>query len=172
MGLSPALVQQNFQIISEIHSSGVAVLMVEQNATIAVGSASAVGWPWAARSATVDEGAARRAAVRGVGSRGRSDRSAVSGDRSRPGAAFRAWLAQHAVRDAARRALGRWGLSSALDFSGYEYKVLVADVLRGVLDGLGLDQAHVVGGSIGNVWALRAPPIKWAPSIPGSTSQG
>jgi branched-chain amino acid transport system ATP-binding protein len=36
MGLSPALVQQNFQIISGIHSSGVAVLMVEQNATMAL----------------------------------------------------------------------------------------------------------------------------------------
>jgi branched-chain amino acid transport system ATP-binding protein len=36
MGLSPALVQQNFQIIKEIHSSGVAVLMVEQNATMAL----------------------------------------------------------------------------------------------------------------------------------------
>ena len=36
MGLSPALVQQNFKIISEIHSSGVAVLMVEQNATMAL----------------------------------------------------------------------------------------------------------------------------------------
>jgi branched-chain amino acid transport system ATP-binding protein len=36
MGLSPALVQQNFQIISEIHSTGVAVLMVEQNATMAL----------------------------------------------------------------------------------------------------------------------------------------
>jgi len=36
MGLSPALVQQNFQIIKEIHESGVAVLMVEQNATMAL----------------------------------------------------------------------------------------------------------------------------------------
>ena len=36
MGLSPALVQQNFQIIKGIHSSGVAVLMVEQNATMAL----------------------------------------------------------------------------------------------------------------------------------------
>ena len=36
MGLSPALVQQNFQIISDIHASGVAVLMVEQNATMAL----------------------------------------------------------------------------------------------------------------------------------------
>jgi branched-chain amino acid transport system ATP-binding protein len=36
MGLSPALVQQNFRIIKEIHQSGVAVLMVEQNATMAL----------------------------------------------------------------------------------------------------------------------------------------
>ncbi len=36
MGLSPALVQQNFRIIKEIHESGVAVLMVEQNATMAL----------------------------------------------------------------------------------------------------------------------------------------
>jgi branched-chain amino acid transport system ATP-binding protein len=36
MGLSPALVQQNFRIIKEIHSSGVAVLMVEQNAAMAL----------------------------------------------------------------------------------------------------------------------------------------
>jgi dihydroorotate dehydrogenase len=36
MGLSPALVQQNFQIISGIHASGVAVLVVEQNANMAL----------------------------------------------------------------------------------------------------------------------------------------
>jgi branched-chain amino acid transport system ATP-binding protein len=36
MGLSPALVQQNFRIIKEIHSSGVAVLIVEQNAAMAL----------------------------------------------------------------------------------------------------------------------------------------
>jgi branched-chain amino acid transport system ATP-binding protein len=36
MGLSPALVQQNFQIIKEVHESGVAVLMVEQNAAMAL----------------------------------------------------------------------------------------------------------------------------------------
>jgi branched-chain amino acid transport system ATP-binding protein len=40
MGLSPALVQQNFQIISEIHASGVAVLVVEQNATMALSIAN------------------------------------------------------------------------------------------------------------------------------------
>jgi branched-chain amino acid transport system ATP-binding protein len=36
MGLSPALVQQNFQIIKDIHASGVAVLVVEQNAAMAL----------------------------------------------------------------------------------------------------------------------------------------
>jgi branched-chain amino acid transport system ATP-binding protein len=36
MGLSPALVRQNFRIIKEVHDSGVAVLMVEQNATMAL----------------------------------------------------------------------------------------------------------------------------------------
>jgi pimeloyl-ACP methyl ester carboxylesterase len=48
-----------------------------------------------------------------------------------------------------------WGLSSPLNFSNYPYKTVVADVLRGALDSLGVDRAHVVGGSIGNVWALR-----------------
>jgi branched-chain amino acid transport system ATP-binding protein len=36
MGLSPALVQQNFRIIKDVHESGVAILMVEQNATMAL----------------------------------------------------------------------------------------------------------------------------------------
>jgi branched-chain amino acid transport system ATP-binding protein len=36
MGLSPALVQQNFAIIKEIHQAGTSVLMVEQNATMAL----------------------------------------------------------------------------------------------------------------------------------------
>jgi branched-chain amino acid transport system ATP-binding protein len=36
MGLSPALVAQNFEIIASVHSSGVAVLVVEQNATMAL----------------------------------------------------------------------------------------------------------------------------------------
>ncbi|MGH2850411.1 MAG: ABC transporter ATP-binding protein [Solirubrobacteraceae bacterium] len=36
MGLSPALVQQNFEIIKQVHESGVAMLMVEQNANMAL----------------------------------------------------------------------------------------------------------------------------------------
>lgn len=48
-----------------------------------------------------------------------------------------------------------WGLSSTVDYSQHEYKTLVGDLLVSVLDGLGVDRAHVIGGSIGNVWALR-----------------
>ena len=48
-----------------------------------------------------------------------------------------------------------WGLSSPVDYARVEYKTLVADILRGTLDALGVDRAHLVGGSIGNVWALR-----------------
>jgi branched-chain amino acid transport system ATP-binding protein len=40
MGLSPALVQQNFRIIKEVHESGVAILIVEQNATMALSIAN------------------------------------------------------------------------------------------------------------------------------------
>jgi branched-chain amino acid transport system ATP-binding protein len=36
MGLSPALVEQNFGIVREVHRTGVAVLMVEQNANMAL----------------------------------------------------------------------------------------------------------------------------------------
>jgi pimeloyl-ACP methyl ester carboxylesterase len=48
-----------------------------------------------------------------------------------------------------------WGLSSPVDFDGRDYGHAVADLLRDTLDALGLDRAHVVGGSIGDVWALR-----------------
>jgi len=36
MGLSPALVQQNFQILKQVNQTGVAMLMVEQNANMAL----------------------------------------------------------------------------------------------------------------------------------------
>lgn len=48
-----------------------------------------------------------------------------------------------------------WGLSSPIDYSKHEYKTVVADVLAGTLDALGLDRANVVGNSLGNLWALR-----------------
>jgi len=40
MGLSPALVEQNFEIISDINAAGVAVLLVEQNANMALSIAN------------------------------------------------------------------------------------------------------------------------------------
>ncbi|MEC9425537.1 MAG: ABC transporter ATP-binding protein, partial [Actinomycetota bacterium] len=43
MGLAPALVQQNFELIQQIHADGVAVFMVEQNANMALSIADR-GW--------------------------------------------------------------------------------------------------------------------------------
>ncbi|MDG2427373.1 MAG: ABC transporter ATP-binding protein [Acidimicrobiales bacterium] len=43
MGLAPALVQQNFELIQQIHSDGVAIFMVEQNANMALSIADR-GW--------------------------------------------------------------------------------------------------------------------------------
>ena len=48
-----------------------------------------------------------------------------------------------------------WGLSSEVDYSRYEFKTMVTDVLRGVLDALHLDKVSLIGASIGNLWALR-----------------
>ena len=47
------------------------------------------------------------------------------------------------------------GLSSRLDYAGRDYGLVIADVLGGVIDALGLDRTHAVGSSIGNVSALR-----------------
>lgn len=47
-----------------------------------------------------------------------------------------------------------WGGSEPLDFSGRPYRITAADILRGILDALYIDRAAVIGGSIGNVWAL------------------
>jgi branched-chain amino acid transport system ATP-binding protein len=36
MGLAPILVDRNFEIIKEVHESGVAILVVEQNANVSL----------------------------------------------------------------------------------------------------------------------------------------
>ena len=48
-----------------------------------------------------------------------------------------------------------WGLSTRLDYSSADYGATVAHLLRGVLDALEIARAHVVGASIGDLWALR-----------------
>ena len=48
-----------------------------------------------------------------------------------------------------------WGGSSPVDFTRASYGATVSGFVRGVMDALELDRATVVGGSIGNVWALR-----------------
>ena len=48
-----------------------------------------------------------------------------------------------------------WGGSTPVDFTRQPYAATVSDIVRGVLDSLDIDRATVVGGSIGNVWALR-----------------
>lgn len=48
-----------------------------------------------------------------------------------------------------------WGFSSAVDFAQHDYGALTAGLLKDVLDGLGIARAHVVGASIGDIWALR-----------------
>jgi pimeloyl-ACP methyl ester carboxylesterase len=48
-----------------------------------------------------------------------------------------------------------WGLSSPVNYAQSDYGNLSAALLRRVLDVVGRDHAHLIGGSIGNVWALR-----------------
>jgi pimeloyl-ACP methyl ester carboxylesterase len=47
-----------------------------------------------------------------------------------------------------------WGLSSAIDYRGRDFGEVTAAILAGVMDGLGIEHADVVGASVGNIWAL------------------
>jgi pimeloyl-ACP methyl ester carboxylesterase len=72
-----------------------------------------------------------------------------------PGAYFAPLLRElHGVRCLVLDRPG-WGLSAPVDFSGRAYKTVVAELLSETLDALGVERACVVGGSIGNLWALR-----------------
>jgi pimeloyl-ACP methyl ester carboxylesterase len=46
------------------------------------------------------------------------------------------------------------GLSSALDYTKYTYKTVIANVMTRLLDALGIDRANVVGQEVGAAWAL------------------
>jgi len=48
-----------------------------------------------------------------------------------------------------------WGLSSMVDYSTGEYRSIITGLLRDTLRALGVSRAHVVGASIGDLWALR-----------------
>lgn len=48
-----------------------------------------------------------------------------------------------------------WAPSSSIDFSSSSYQDVVTRVLEGVLADLGIDRAHLIGASIGDLWALR-----------------
>ena len=47
-----------------------------------------------------------------------------------------------------------WGGSQPFRMAAHDYRRLSADILAGVLDALGIERATVIGGSIGDVWAL------------------
>jgi pimeloyl-ACP methyl ester carboxylesterase len=47
------------------------------------------------------------------------------------------------------------GLSSTIDWRGRNYGQVVTEVMGALVDALGLERTHVVGHSIGAVWALR-----------------
>ena len=56
MGLAPTLVQTNFQLIKQIHDSGVAIFMVEQNANMALSLADR-GWVLQTGKVVLDDSA-------------------------------------------------------------------------------------------------------------------
>jgi pimeloyl-ACP methyl ester carboxylesterase len=47
-----------------------------------------------------------------------------------------------------------WGLSTPVEYPRRGYRSYVADLMAGSLDALDIDRVDVVGGSIGDVWAL------------------
>lgn len=48
-----------------------------------------------------------------------------------------------------------WAMSAPIDYSGRPYGEIVSEVLRDTLDALEVERTHVVGASIGDLWALR-----------------
>jgi len=48
-----------------------------------------------------------------------------------------------------------WGASEPIDFADRDYATIAEETLGAVMDGAGVERAHVVGASIGDLWALR-----------------
>jgi 2-hydroxy-6-oxonona-2,4-dienedioate hydrolase len=47
-----------------------------------------------------------------------------------------------------------WGRSTPVDFPRAGYRAFVADLVAATLDALGIERVDIVGGSIGDLWAL------------------
>ena len=48
-----------------------------------------------------------------------------------------------------------WTVSTTVDYAQRPYAEIVSEILRDTLDALEVERAHVVGASIGDLWALR-----------------
>lgn len=48
-----------------------------------------------------------------------------------------------------------WTLSTPIEYSAADFGSIAADLLSKVFDAIDLEKAHIVGGSIGNLYALR-----------------
>jgi pimeloyl-ACP methyl ester carboxylesterase len=48
-----------------------------------------------------------------------------------------------------------WGSSDPIDWGNRDYGATAAAIVRGTLNDLGVDRAHLVGASVGNLWALH-----------------
>jgi pimeloyl-ACP methyl ester carboxylesterase len=48
-----------------------------------------------------------------------------------------------------------WVASEPVDYCRRPYTAIAVETIRGVLDSAGIERAHVVGASIGNLWAMR-----------------
>ncbi len=49
-----------------------------------------------------------------------------------------------------------WGASDPVDFCARDYATIADETIRAVLDDASIDRVHLVGASIGDLWAIRA----------------
>lgn len=56
-----------------------------------------------------------------------------------------------------------WGRSEPVDFTGRDFSELVVEILHTVLEQFGVEHAHAVGGSVGDIWVLRLAQVESSP---------
>ena len=49
-----------------------------------------------------------------------------------------------------------WGLSDPIEWRDRDYGATAAAIVRGTLDDFGIDRTHLVGASVGNLWAIHS----------------